>query len=257
MAKITVKHYLNDKVNPIENKYPVYVQLVFKRKPNFLKSFTKLYLSLDHKFKYSELDILDIETKLNSGNLNNTDLIELRITREKYEIEKAIEILNSHSKGREYQRKGIKNYFTLMFEPLEKVLINSFWNELLSKIDKEKEPDYYQFCNIFSKEESLSNIITCIDGQIHDFAKRVGRLNDNLFWGSIGSELFKPEHVKLWEDTQTVLNVLFYNSDPLLIDWFLFDIEKKLKIDYPDIEDNRIKNIIEILDNTIHSYLST
>jgi hypothetical protein len=144
-----------------------------------------------------------------------------------------------------------------MFEPLEKVLVNSYWNELLAKIDKETDPDYYEFCGIFNKDIKLSSIISCLDIELYKLAKSKGRQNDGIFYGSIAQPLFKPEHVKLWEDVDIILNVLFYNSEPLLIDFFLFDMEKKLKKDYSQMGDINIKKIIELIESTINSYLIT
>ena len=240
MGKITVKHYLNTKIKPINGEYPIYIHLTYKRKNNYLKSFTETTQNKEVAIKYANLNIAEIEAILNDAGKNsyNDDFINsVKFTREKIEIEKAFEIIESRLNSKNFQPKGIKYFLSVLMQSLEYALNYECWQQTLNSIDREKEEVYYDFYNSFNKEMSLSEIIGIFEIQT-DF-----RFDDFL----------KKEHIELWESTQLIKNELFYNSNALLIDYFLFDMRDKLTKNAKYIKniDNLINSIIsKALENT-------
>lgn len=248
MSKITVKHYVNDKVNQKNGLYPVYFRLTYQQKHNFLKSFTDLYLPKDFNISYSGLGFNDIVRIIESDNRQGEEIISLKITREKLEIEKAIELLTLQNESKEYERKGIKAYLKGMFEPLEKILIKGAWEITLEDLGSENDKEYYEFYTMFDKKLSIGEIIYRLDSVIFEFAKRNNLVKQsNLFYGSIGTELFRKEHSELWGNIQFVLNVI-YLYEPLVIDWFLTDFKKEALLEQPKMSKQDINRTISLIE---------
>lgn len=252
MSKITVKHYINSGIKPLKGLYPVYIRLTYQKKHNFIKSFSDIALPKDFEIRYSTLGIEDIERILNDELSRGNETINLKLSREKIEIEKAIEVLISRSKNGIYERKGIKLYLDQMFTPLEPLFIKKAWEMTLKQIDRTIDEDYYTFYNMFDKEVSLGEVIGNLDDALYLFAKKKDIVN-GYFLGSIATELFRREQLEIWEATQAVLNNVFYNSNPLVIDWFLFDMESKLIRGFSELDKKEAKKVIDIINNIINS----
>lgn len=248
MSKITVKHYVNEKVNPVEGLYPVYFRLTYQQKHNFIKSFTDLLLPRNYNIDYSGLNFSDIVRIFESETRKGDELIRLKLTRERLEIKKAIEILTQNNENNEYERKGIKAYLASMFQPLEKVLIKGAWEITLEDLGSNKDDEYYEFYTMFDKSRSLGDIIENFDGAIFKFAKKRDLLKDrSVFLGSIGTELFRKEHVDFWGKLQFTLNVLYF-YEPLVIDWYFIDFEREALKEMPSMSKQELVNISSLIE---------
>jgi len=249
MSKITVKHYVNDKVNPTNGLYPLYFRLTYQQKHNFIKSFTNLYLTKDYNLSYSGLGFSDIVKIIESDTRQGDEIISLKITREKFEIEKAIELVAFQNENKEYERRGIKAYLKSMFEPLEKILIRGAWEITLEDLGSKGDDEYYNFYSMFDKELSIGDIVGRLDSVIFEFAKKNNLLkrSPNIFYGSIATELFRKEHTDLWGNIQFALNVL-YQYEPLVIDWFLTDFKKEALLEQPNMSKQAINTIVSLIE---------
>lgn len=245
MSKVTVKHYINGEVKPVNELYPVYIRITYNQKHNFIKSFTDIYLAKETTIEYLKIKIEDIQNKPASKKKNTL----FALTREKIEIERAIEIL-VENENYIYERKGIKQYLEKMFRPLEDVLIKAAWEQTINDLDQ-KDENYYHFYTLFEKSKSLNEVIGTLDSVLYQYAKNKGIAK--YFSHSVGTELFNKDQLDLWGRTQMVLNTLLFDSEPLLIDWYLFNFRDIALKEYKDIPTSEIERTITLIDTLIRS----
>lgn len=163
MGKITIKHYVNNELKAVGKLYPLYVQVIYKRKVYKFKS-------NDVAFEYVNEDTLKF---LNDNNFLNS---------EKKDIERTI--LDLETLKMEVSSKNIskfsKSYFNYLEDNFKKLIEKEF-----------KKPPYFFINNSYSE---IINVVNYIDGfGFYEYSQNISTLiniSENLGARSIKREDF-------------------------------------------------------------------
>lgn len=181
MYKITIKHYLNTKLKPItiyENieAYPLYLQIIYKRKNNTIKSFTGAYMSIKaFENMQKGLFYFDETSVYNDYNF--------RIEEEPKILEFAIKYLDS----KKIKYKINNEYFCKYLE-----VTTNFAHQLYSKAARTIETN---ICEI----DSLLSCFNTDEFTLLDIANTINK----IFEIDILKYLPK-DYIKIWELVQKI-----------------------------------------------------
>ncbi len=184
MRNITVKHYLNKRVNPVilneEFLYPVYIQITINRKTTQMRSISLGMFTESEFDKYQKGDDYKGEF-INAGKLTK-DFFSKEVSR----VKKSFEFM-VNKYGVSIDKQLLSNMVTYI-EPLflnwtKPVLIKMCWD--YQEIIKEKEILY----RAFNKEETLVKSIDDIRKSFEVDLKQKIPNDDFLFWKNINSLL--------------------------------------------------------------------
>jgi hypothetical protein len=192
MGKVTIKHYLNTKVQPEkinnENYYPVYIQITINRKTTQYKS-----ISLA---KFTEIEF----SNYIQGKDYKADFVGMGVAQKGYfekepeRIKQAFEYMIEHYSSDKIDKDSIKNMWAwvsghfLMWTKTQ--LIEQCWDY---KINTEKKNKFYK---PFNKENTLTENIEII----------------NKEFGADISNKFESEDLEFWNNVRLLIKRLGKNS---------------------------------------------
>jgi hypothetical protein len=166
MGKVTVKHYLEKRVNPmdcseIDSKlkdkllYPVYVQIISNRKTIQIKSFSEILMT-EKGFKYFKdtSKLLDNETSTIFSYKENY----IKLSDELNLIEKAVKYNNEVLRS----KSPIRETITELIQPFSKIAIQNAWVVYQSNFCEPKYKDYWDFVSSFNFNKNLLDSLDCI-----------------------------------------------------------------------------------------------
>jgi len=207
MGKITVKHYLNTKVQPEvindENYYPVYIQITINRKTTAYRSISLTELTEIQFNKY----IQGYEYKANFTGLGVS--VKEYFEKEPERIKKAFEYIIRHFKINKINKNNISNMWSWVNELFlmwtNRELIKSMWNYI--ECDATKEKIYKPF----NTECSLNDCIKSLNKNFDIDIKNKIPIED----------------LELWDNTDLLLK--HFGKHSIYIDFvcnYKYEIEK-------------------------------
>lgn len=160
MGKITVKHYLNTRVKPLEladrEFYPIYVQVTVDRRTTQIRSFTNGMCTITGMQEYEKTGHFDKLEWFPSEPLN--------LNREQQRIEDAIKYI-IRRKIDISKKYSLRYALDQLFVPVKKVLLTNLWEWLI--VDKgifetevEQKTHYGQLYNTLNPEFTISHNIS-------------------------------------------------------------------------------------------------
>lgn len=162
MGKVTVKHYLNTKIQPEiinnENYYPVYIQITINRKTTQYRSISLQKLSEKDFDNYIKGN--DYNANFDKHGIESKEYFE----KEPERIQKAFEFIIKVYKFESFKESD-KGVFDIMWGWIsglfllwtDNALITSTWNYLID-IDNTKEKFYNPFNKDISLVESINDL---------------------------------------------------------------------------------------------------
>ncbi|WP_233882079.1 hypothetical protein [Tenacibaculum piscium] len=274
-SKITVKHYLEKKVKPLRVYrdlplgYPLYYRITYKRKTTNLKSFTGAVMTekaYEHFKKTNKA--LNYET-----NYQQTDVFHLKIEKELFFIEKALEeIINNDEDISAFDEYFIEKLKTF-FKGLEESLYSQGWYKYKQKLDLMKVSKFRE--EPYTVKEILNQKIILSKEDVN-FEKKYEKFEEltrhheqeefyyifnkeksliyslNILKKITGLDAFSYIHtntIKFWHVIGLILSVYPHT---LFIDFFInFDIDKIIKKNNNNktVTNSEIKTICNKLKN--------
>lgn len=191
MRKISVKHYLEKRLKPLELKelhYPVYIQIIIDRKTTQYRSLSEAYMSESNFEKYKNNKPFD-GWFIEMGALSK-EFFE----KEPERILKSFQQMIKEYKGTKIDRITAKDMFSYMNEyylmSKDISLIKLCWNYQLSQ--KGKRELYQPFDKSTNLIESINNLESFFDIEIKNKIPE----DDLVFWYNVQNLLSnsKSEH---------------------------------------------------------------
>lgn len=167
MGKVTVKHYLNTRVqllveesfdkhlhNHFKDRYPVYIQITYNRRTTQLKSFTSDYMTKEEFDYYSKGEFEKISKK------NVFRLAEL--IKEPILVQKSIEYILQY--WRVEKIDDLKSHIEFFIAPVNKGLIEMCWLYIFTRPQTNKEAKAKEsFYKCFNKDILLTECLKEIE----------------------------------------------------------------------------------------------
>lgn len=158
MGKITVKHYLNTRVNPLKlgddkEYYPIYVQVTNNRKTTQIKSFTNVFSTMH-----------GIETYLNTGIFDKEEIFEypnsdiiVSLSNEVRIIELGMKYITNTKIDVSQNGHELREVLEVLFAYMSDILVSGFKPWIMSdKIDDDSKLVLY---NVFNHCQTISSSI--------------------------------------------------------------------------------------------------
>lgn len=193
MGKITVKHYLNTRVSPLDLEdgkeyYPIYIQVTHKRRTTQIRSFTEIFCTIAGVEQYTQTGVFDNGelfgycTAPGSGVINSigvdaigengigADTIK-SLQNETRLIELGIKYIDEH--GIDISKNGydLRNVLTALFEPVSIILIKNFniWVDVTHIEDDFDTSLYYAFNPRYTLSTNITQIKLSTDIDLTGF----------------------------------------------------------------------------------------
>lgn len=233
MGKITVKHYLEKRVNPldwsdIDNKlqdkllYPVYVQIVNKRKTIQIRSFSEVLMT-EKGFK------VFIET---GKTLSNETCTVFSYKDNSIELNKEIDLIQKVVKYNNdviKSERPIREIITKLIISFNTIAIKGAWLTYQSNFANPIYDKYWNFVNSFNKDKSLFDSIELIKEytQIDLKSKLLNEFNITWDCLTILTSLFKEFRFidVVVNDYKSIIKKYIKNSTKAYIDRILTETD--------------------------------
>lgn len=238
MSRVTVKHYLEKRVNPIDisdidkdfiNKelFPIYVQLTFKRKTFKFKSYSGIIMTEKGFDEFIKNGVFIDKEVSDFFGLREKPYIP--INKEVELIEKSIRYSNEKLKG----NYSIKDIIEGLITPLDRIIIDTAWIVYQSNFAEPKYKEYWKFLSALNPKYSPYKSLNVIDTHT----------------GSNLSSFLKDEYKITWDCVDILLDLF---SNLTFIEVVSSDYKSKIKTvieKFPVSKQIRIINEAEMLIN--------